>query len=161
MRSRSHSLATLATAAASMTSPSCGSSVTTSLRSASLEVEISVDKNRPPRPGDCFWLDTGITNTGSTDEEIILWTNHAWSWISESAEIVLDTAAIQNVPSHEVLKPRQRYSTKLHVCRLVGPKQPTSFRLGFVPRAELPAAGQNNLARWGGTFWSNPVTLSD
>jgi hypothetical protein len=60
-----------------------------------------------------------------------------------------------------VLKPGQRHAAKLNVCRLTGSKKPTTFRLGFVPRAELPAAGQDNLARWGGVFWSNPVTLSD
>jgi hypothetical protein len=154
-------LSALAAAAGIMTSPSCGSSVATSARAASLDVEISVDKNGPARQGDCFWLDTGITNTGSTDEAIIVWTNHAWSWVSESREIVLDTGAKQNAPAHEVLKPGKRYSMKLSVCRLAGSKQPTSFRLGFVPRAELPVTAQDDLARWGGIFWSNTVTVGD
>lgn len=160
MGSRPRSSSTLAAAVAIMALPSCGG-VTTSARSPSLRVEISIDQRGMASQGDCFWLDTGVTNTGSTEEEIVVWTNYAWSWISDSADIVLDVGARQNVPSRVVLKPGQRHSAKLNVCRLTGSKKPTTLRLGFVPRAELPAAGQDNLARWGGVFWSNPLTLSD
>src|SRR5215467_1243418 len=117
MRPRPRSLAAFAAAAILMALPSCGG-VASSTPSASLQVEISIDKTGMARQRDCFWLDTGITNTGPAKEAIVVWTNYAWSWISEREDIVLDIGAKQNASTRVVLEPGQRHSAKLNVCRL-------------------------------------------
>jgi hypothetical protein len=127
--------------------------------SAAFKVEASIDKNSLQKSRGCFLVNTKITNSGYHDEGIVVWTNYAWSWVTDNAEITLNTSAAQNVSSHITLKPNQNYTAKLNVCSTAAHDKPITFRVGFVPRAELPASGQE-VEKWSGIFWSNAVTLN-
>jgi hypothetical protein len=126
----------------------------------SLKVEISVDQ-RAASGKDCFSVDTVFTNTGQTDQEIIVWTNYAWSWTSATRDVGFNISALKNEPFHKVLKPNQQYRSPLYVCREHEGKRPTTLRLGFVPRAVGPVSGGVvDIAKSGGIFWSNAVTAN-
>jgi hypothetical protein len=126
----------------------------------SLKVEISVDQ-RVATGKDCFLVDTVITNTGQTDQEIIVWTNYAWSWTSGTSDVGFNISALRNEPFHKVLKPNQQHRAPLDVCRDHGGKRPTTLRLGFVPRAVGPVSGGVvDISKSGGVIWGNVVTVN-
>jgi hypothetical protein len=124
---------------------------------SSLKVEISVDQ-RVATGTDCFSVDTVITNTGQADQEIIVWTNYTWSWLSGTRDVGFNTNAFQNEPFHRVLKPKQQYRAPLALCRA---ERPTVLRLGFVPRAVgIVSGGVVDIAKSGGVVWGNVVTVN-
>ena len=125
----------------------------------SLKVAISVDQ-RVATGKDCFLVDTVITNTGQTAQEIIVWTNYTWSWTSGTSDVGFDISALQNEPVHKVLKPKQQYRSPLAVCRLSRAERPTVLQLGVVPRAKGPVSGGAvDIAKSGGVVWGNVVTV--
>jgi hypothetical protein len=156
---RSLWLVLAAATAASIAMRSYGCAAGAHAHPGPLSVDAALDVRSLQQGGSCFLVDTVITNRGSADEEIVVWTNYAWSWVSDSPDITFNTGAKRNAPSRVVLKPNEKYSATLQTCRRRSPGKPIRFRLGFVPRAELPASGQNDVTKWGGTFWSGVLTL--
>jgi hypothetical protein len=125
----------------------------------SFKVEVSIDRSSFDKNSTCFLVDARVTNDGNRDEQVISWTNQAWSWVSGTPSIVLNTSAKQNLATRMKLLPKQSHAVKVPICRALAAK-PATFRLGFVPRAEAPASGQADLKKWGGVFWSNVVSLA-
>ena len=126
----------------------------------SFKVEISVDQ-RLATGKDCFSVDTVITNTGQADQEIIVWTNYTWSWLSGTRDVGFNTNAFGNEPFHKVLKPKQQYRSPLALCRRAEATKPMTLRLGFVPRADgLVSGGVVDIAKSGGVVWGNVVTVN-
>jgi hypothetical protein len=123
-------------------------------------VAISVDRRSVSRDKPCFAVDTVVTNEGKADQEIVVWTNYAWSWISGTNDVFLDISAMQNVRDLKRLKPKQQYRSPLTLCRAPSAKKEIALRLGFVPKAEQPASGQPDAARRHHVFWSNVVPVS-
>ena len=111
-----------------------------------------------------FFVETKVLNISDRDQEIIVWTQHGWSWLSSSPKVKPGIEAKKNEPSRITLKSNQDYVSK--VAMWSDPHRnikPVTFRLRFVPKAELPVSGQRverNIVKWGGTFWSNAVTLA-
>jgi hypothetical protein len=129
---------------------------------ASFKVEISFKSktSRTAEPVGMYFINTKVTNMSDHNQNIIVWTQAGWSWLSSNpAAAAPGTEAAQNVPQAIALKPHQEYDSAVEVFS--DPRRwPVTFKLGFVPRAELPVAGQQDkVGEWGGVFWSNPITF--
>ena len=45
-----------------------------------------------------FFVDTKIKNISDAEQEIEVWTQKGWSWVSDNPDVVPGTEALQNVP---------------------------------------------------------------
>lgn len=108
-----------------------------------------------------FWVDTRIRNLTNKDQQIVVWSQSGWSWISDNHEIVPAIAAQQNVSRTVVIKPGQTYDLSVDVVGSPRTSKPITFRLGFYAKANLPFSGQPNFAKLHESeiTWSNPLKL--
>src|SRR5712692_3872136 len=116
-------------------------------------------------PCSLIYVNVKLENTSNRDQEIIFWTQPAWSFLSSSPEVqpAIDAPG-QNIRLRWIFRPNEEYETKVGVWTDAHEtKKSLTFRLGFVPRSERPVSAQNDqrvLEKWGGIIWSNEVTLT-
>jgi hypothetical protein len=110
-----------------------------------------------------FFVDTKVENISNEDQNIIVWTQQGWSWISDNFGVVPGTEAANNSASKINLRPGQEYAGAVEIFFDPHKTKPVTFRLGFFPRAELPISGQPGFASLHSNeiVWSNPVTLTE
>ena len=107
-----------------------------------------------------FYVSTKIKNISNENQEIIVWTQYGWCWISNQPEILPGEEATNNIPSHITLKPNEEYGGSVEM--FVSPEikaGSVTFRLGFNPHAEglawktMPDATKV-------AIWSNDVVIN-
>lgn len=130
-------------------------SVEVSFRQDSLKTEFF-------RKTGIFFVDTKIKNISNQNQNIIIWTQQGWSWVSDNPAVAPGIEALKNYPVNITLKPGEEYNGGVEMWlnsrRQMGP---VTFRQGFVPRAGVPiSANPKLIEKSGGVFWSNAVTLS-
>ncbi len=107
-----------------------------------------------------FYLETKITNIGATEQEIVVWTQQGWSWMSDTAAVTPGIEALKNVPTRVTLKPNERYNGRVEMFSNSQKTRPVTFRSGFFPQAARPIFGQPGMEKSEGIIWSNPVKLT-
>ncbi len=116
-------------------------------------------------PCSLVFVDVKLKNVSNRDQEMIFWTQPAWSFLSSSPEVqpAIDAPG-QNIRLRWIFRPNEEYETKVGVWTDAHEtKKSLTFRLGFVPRSERPVSAQKDqrvLEKWGGIIWSNEVTLT-
>ncbi len=110
-----------------------------------------------------FLVATKIRNISDADQEIVVWTQQGWSWISDNPNIVPGTEAAQNADTKIELKPGQEYAGAVELFCDPNKDRPLTFRLGFTPKAELPVSDQPGFgsAQAKLILWSNAVALAE
>ncbi len=116
-------------------------------------------------PCSLVFVDVKLKNVSNRDQEIIFWTQPAWSFLSSSPEVqpAIDAPG-QNIRLRWIFRSNEEYETRVGVWTDAHkPKKSLTFRLGFVPRSERPVSAQKDqrvLEKWGGIIWSNDVMLT-
>jgi hypothetical protein len=110
-----------------------------------------------------FLVATKIKNISGVEQEIVVWTQQGWSWISDNPDVVPGTEAAQNVDAKIELKPGQEYAGAVELFCDPNKNRPLTFRLGFTPKAALPASDQSGFgsAQAKVILWSNAVALAE
>jgi hypothetical protein len=110
-----------------------------------------------------FFVDTKIKNISDADQEIVVWTQQGWSWVSDNPDVAPGTEAAKNIPAKIELKPGEEYAGAVELFCDPNKNKPLTFRLGFTPKAETPvsdeagfASAQNKVI-----LWSNAVALTE
>lgn len=131
------------------------------------KIEISVNqdslKTETYKKWGQFLVATKIKNVSDVDQEIVVWTQQGWSWISDNADVVPGTEAAQNADAKIELKPGQEYAGMVELFCDPNKNRPLMFRLGFTPKAELPVSDQSGFgsAQARVVLWSNAVALAE
>jgi hypothetical protein len=108
------------------------------------------------KQGRRFYTDVTVKNISATPKAVTVWTNPAWSWVTNSKDVMTSQEALQNVPSSITLKPGEIYRGSLEMFADPKGKRPITFRLGFIPDAGSPVQDAQNPA----LIWSNSVVLA-
>jgi hypothetical protein len=103
-----------------------------------------------------FYADVTVKNIGATPKTITVWGNPAWSWVTDSKDVVTSQEAAQNSRSRIALKPGEIYRSKVEMAADPKGKRPIRFRLGFIPDARGLVQDAQNPA----LTWSNWVVLA-
>jgi hypothetical protein len=115
-------------------------------------------------PCSLVYVDVKLKNVSNRDQEIIFWTQPAWSFLSSSPEVQPAIDARQNIRLRWIFRPNEEYQTKVGIWTDAhAPSKSIEFRLGFVPLAERPVSAQKDqrvLEKWGGIVWSNEITFT-
>lgn len=115
-----------------------------------------------------FWVKTTIKNISGRDQKITTWTQHGWSWLSSSPDVMPGIEALQNIPSRATLHPGETYESSVEMWIDPRGKRPVTFRLGFYldatrPVSRLPDATPHEAKIKADLIkavsWSNYVTL--
>jgi hypothetical protein len=128
------------------------------------KVEISISKDSLKadfyKKIGAFFVDTKIKNLSNRNQDIIIWTQQGWSWISDNPDVFPGTEALQNIPVHITLKPDEEYIGRVETFTNHRKAKSITFRLGFFPKAERPVSGQPDMQKSNEIIWSNSVELS-
>lgn len=110
-----------------------------------------------------FFVDTKIKNISDAEQEIEVWTQKGWSWVSDNPDVVPGTEALQNVPAKIALKPGQEYAGAVEMFCDPNKERPLTFRMGFTPQADRPVSGQAGFgsAEANVIWWSNAAALTE
>ena len=109
-------------------------------------------------PKGMFLAETTVTNVSGIDQEIVVWTQYGWSWLSNNKAVQPGIEATKNYPTRSVLSPGQKYVAKVELSANPRSRRPLTFRLGFCPTPEGPISGMRN-ATSQVVAWSNDVVL--
>ncbi len=112
-------------------------------------------------PGNCLFIDTFVTNTSTQNEEIIVWTQSGWSWLSSNPSFMPGTEALKNSPAKITLKPGQQINRKVEIWVDANISN-NRFKLGFVPVTTRPVSEIRNTKELNphDIYWSNSLTYS-
>jgi hypothetical protein len=126
------------------------------------KVEISVQEDslktdRYKQWGE-FSVATKIKNTSDADQEIVVWTQQGWSWISDNPDVAPGTEAAKNVPSKIALKPGEEFEGAVEMICDPNKNRPLTFRLGFSPKTDADQSGFGSVQAKV-ILWSNAVAL--
>lgn len=105
-----------------------------------------------------FWAETTVTNVSGINQEVVVWTQYGWSWLSNNEAVQPGIEATQNIATRSVLRPGQKYVARLELFASPRSRRPLTFRLGFYPTPERPIAGLKSAINQG-VFWSEDVVL--
>jgi hypothetical protein len=134
---------------------------------AAFKVEISVNqdslKTETYKKWGEFFVDTKIKNISDAEQEIVVWTQQGWSWVSNNPNVAPGTEAAKNIPAKIDLKPGEEYAGAVELFCDPNKDRPLTFRLGFTPKAELPVSEQSGFgsAQAKVILWSNAVALAE
>jgi hypothetical protein len=132
--------------------------------SPAFAIEISIDNNSLNtefyNKTGTFFLDAKVKNISDTNQEIIVWTQYGWSWISDRSEIRPGIEAKKNYPSHITLKPGLEYSRAIEMHSDPQRTGSVTFQLGFYPRAEFPISTNRDKVKREDIVWSNLAVLA-
>lgn len=127
-------------------------------------VEISIDQNSLKstfyNKTGRFYIDANVKNISNTNQEIIVWTQYGWSWISDRSDISPGIEAKKNSPKSIILKPGQEYISGIEMHSDPRRTGSLTFRLGFYPRAAFPVSTNMDKVKREDIIWSNPVVLA-
>lgn len=130
---------------------------------ASFRVQVSIDADSlnaaPYKIRGVFFVKYTITNISVDDQNITVWTQHGWSWLSSSPEVSPGIEALQNISSRGTLHPREIYQSSVEMWTDPRGKRPVTFRLGFYPDATRPVSTMKGTDLGKAVSWSNEVTL--
>jgi hypothetical protein len=102
-----------------------------------------------------FYADVTVKNVSASSQPITFWTNPGWSWVTDSNDVATSQEAAQNYPTRIMLKPDEVHNSRLEMTADRKGTGPTTFRLGFLPNADLPTMDAHDPA----LVWSNSITL--
>lgn len=110
-----------------------------------------------------FRVDTNIRNTSDAEQEIVVWTQQGWSWVSDNPDIVPGTEAAQNADAKIELKPGEEYAGSVDLFCDPNKDRPLTFRLGYSPKTERPVSDQSGFGSVEAKviLWSNAVALTE
>lgn len=107
-----------------------------------------------------FFVKIRIKNLGNTKIKLVTWTQSGWSWVSSTSEVAPNIVALENVPTTTMLRPDRQYSYEVDLLCSSPAGKSITFKLGFVPDAELPVStAVPGIAKSKRVTWSNAVTL--
>lgn len=134
---------------------------------AVFKIEISVNqdslKSDTYKKWGEFLVATKIRNISGVDQEIVVWTQQGWSWVSDNPDVVPGTEAAQNADTKIELKPGQEYAGAVQLICDPNKNRPLTFRLGLTPKTEMPVSDQSGFgsAQAKVILWSNAVALAE
>lgn len=129
----------------------------------SLSVHVSIvrdgTKDKSFMKSGTFWVETSVKNSGSKDENITVWTQPGWSWVTDNPAVAPDIEATKNIQTTVTLAPGKAYESRVQMHLVARAKKPIKFRLGFVPNTDRPVSTLPANEKPEKVIWSNPLFL--
>ncbi len=90
-----------------------------------------------------FFVDTFVTNITDKDQDVTVWTQTGWSWLSNNPNFSPGIEALKNSPKKITLKPGQNLHRQVEIWTGEHLKNASNnkFKLGFVASATRPVSG--------------------
>jgi len=110
-----------------------------------------------------FMVEMKIKNISDAEQEIVVWTQQGWSWVSDNPDVLPGTEADKNIPAKIDLKPGEEFEGALELFCDPNKSRPLTFRLGFAPKSESPGTDQSGFGAEQAKviLWSNAVALRE
>jgi hypothetical protein len=133
-----------------------GSTAQTTSFATTAEIDHASLKTNLYEKGGRFHAKVTVKNISDTPKVITVWGNPGWSWVTDSTYVFTSQEALENCRTRITLNPGEIYRSSIEMATTPKGKRPVTFRLGYIPDAEIPLQDTRDPA----ITWSNSMSLA-